>query len=297
MKTKTFLPVFLAAVMVFSLCGCGGSEITTSDISVPTSSTTTTITQRTTTTTEDTTATTTATTTTEATTATTTTTTTAKPTTTTKKPTTTTTTTKKGTTPTTTHATAATAAKEETWFEKNGFAITPLTDDLCFNDNPDHKCAVDEDFGIIEGNKDAFGNTVSVPDGYKYVEYYVKAYSQAAACAPGHFSKRMIAVDRYTGTVINGVISWNDDYEKEYVYKTFKVNGKTVSAAWDGDGGTAYFYANGVLCPVNYDGLVFAVADKYISTTWGTGDGKTHTLDEFIDFDTAEYYFFSASNK
>ena len=113
-------------------------------------------------------------------------------------------------------------------------------------------------------------------------------------CAPGRLSKKLAAFDRYTGTVIS-VGYMTDDGWQDYFVK-FKVDGKEISVEWEGDGGTAYAYINGVICPSDYDGVVFVYTDKWISYDWAWYDGETHTIDEFIDFDTAEYYFFSPSN-
>lgn len=275
MKTNTVCSVLLATIMMLILCGCGGDE-TTSD-SYATTSIVTTTTDTTTITTEATTTTTTIETTT---------TTAAKPTSTTKKPTIMTKATTTARATTTTQA-ATTKPVKKSWFDEHGFKITPLTEEtvenFCMNKDESHICTTNKMFGVVE-NGGYFGDRPCETDGCKDVVFY-----RNTSCASNETVANggtVVAFDRYTGYVFVGCDSESGN--------EINIDGKTIFAE-AGNGLWGGIYEHCVTCTVDYDGVVFLLSpDIKTEKLW---DDKIHTIDEFIDFDTAEYYFFSASNK
>lgn len=190
--------------------------------------------------------------------------------------TTTTTTTQKPTTTTKKSITTTTTVPaKKSWFNERGFKITPLTSDFCMNRDPEHVCPSNKSIGIVEGQTDAYGNNVNIP-GKKVVHFL--------SLGAGESTFNVVAFDRYTGVALAHAVETelkvNDD---EYSATCYIRKGLAA--------GVPMFEVR-VNCTDNYDGIVFCVS-KDIKYPGVAGC----TLDELIDFDTAEYYFFSASNK
>lgn len=173
----------------------------------------------------------------------------------------------------------ASVPADNSWFAKKGFEITPLTSDLCTNDDPEHICYSLELSGCEKGVYEK-----ELSDGNKSVEFYfpMSCFRQGLI-----FS---IAFDRNTGVVLkyNGM-----------EFREYEIDGQKVSIAWGGNGASGGWYTESIICPTDYDDVVFAVVDSdKINAEVMWDFDSFHTVDEIIDFETAEkYYFFAYNNK
>ena len=170
---------------------------------------------------------------------------------------------------------------DNSWFAKKGFEITPLSEELCRNEEVGHVCYGGTDYGI---------KVKELGDNYKNV-YISFPYS----CFPfgsDKFIGRVIAFDRNTGAVLT------HDCD---VFFNYDINGKNVSIKWGGDGvgGEGSWYGTDIICPVDYNSndVIFVITNEFKQSPWWQDYSTTRTIDEFIDFETAEYYFFSYNNK
>lgn len=173
-----------------------------------------------------------------------------------------------------------------TYFEKYKLQLSPHNTNFCFNSDTTHNCGVTKKVTFTSGNitEHPLYNNDSVPkeqiavSDYKYVTF--ETYGDRNAC---QYSTISLVFDKYTGTLLP---PW------EWVEISY--NGETQKIISVLDGAGAGFATQSVFCPKNYDGLVFVVipeVHKEVPT-----DGKTHTIDEFIDFENDKYFLFAQNN-
>lgn len=186
----------------------------------------------------------------------------------------------------------------QTYFDKMGLKITPLTNDICFNDDPNHVCPYDKQLAIEEKNmseysymlelfdEDFFGDSFDVTK-YKKVSYTVRA-NYTYEWRPCGVSDAII-FDRYTGTILYFGNLGNNDWSK---WQEIPFNNKKIYVNFLNGFGAGGSDAE-LVCPVDYDGAVFAIVKELHTEINET----IKTIDEVIDFKNDEYYLFSASGK
>lgn len=168
--------------------------------------------------------------------------------------------------------TATPTPTANTWFDKMGFKITPWTSNLCYSNVAGHTC--NSNFSISETTD--YWNCGA---GQKTV---MLTHNHFCECFDGY---SFLPVDRYTGTVL--------EYSEEFM--EFETNGKTISV-WGARGAGGGIFEDLVVCPADYDGVVFVLA-KWEFPENHNANLRAYTADEFIDFSAGNYYFFSYTNK
>lgn len=171
----------------------------------------------------------------------------------------------------------STIIENNSWFEKHGFSITPIAQKFCFNDDVNHMCPDDLVIEIVEGTTDIWESS-ECADGYKNITFRVSG-TLWKECT----GMNIVAFDRYNGTAFG------------YQSVEFNLNSKKIKITERSSLGHSGFFDE-INCPIDYDGIVF-VATNMLSFPENYKDGDIHTIDEFIDFNTAEYYFYSLTDK
>lgn len=185
-----------------------------------------------------------------------------------------------------------------TYFEKHNLKLSPLTTNVCFNTEAGHKCgthkkivmetrdlATEEKYYddlIAEGNVDiAKYNIVCFQS---YDGWFDDDYSNCLMDANASTGGMAYVFDKYTGTILNTFFGWTD----------IQFDNKTYKVANIADGGGGGWIVQSVYYPKDYDGLIFAkVYEKDKNNIMN--DGKTHTIDEVIDFKNDKYYLFAVN--
>ena len=184
--------------------------------------------------------------------------------------------------------------KQSTFFEKHNLKLLPLTTNVCFNTEAGHICGTHKTITFV---KDKLENlewldTYSdyIKDGqidvskYKYIMIETGTgafYDDYSECFKKY--NHYYVFDKYTGIVFNDWV-WTEILYKEKNCKIIKIL----------DGGNAGYYEESIYCPEDYDGAVFLMTESYNYNK--LNDGKSHTIDEFIDFENDKYYLFAANN-
>lgn len=183
------------------------------------------------------------------------------------------------------------------FFEKYNLKLTPISNELCFNDDPDHTCPHDKEISLNEKNvsenerlwdmfsKEIFGDSFE-PSTYKSVNYFVGAKYTYDLFSCG--MTRVLIFDKYTGTILDSRAKHNQGWQ-ELIYNDIKM--LYQYSAGGGAGGRG----EGIYCPVDYDGAIFMVVkDKEIPSD-DIYEGKITKIDEIIDFENDTYYLFAAN--
>ena len=173
-------------------------------------------------------------------------------------------------TQTPTNPTTPTTPTANTWFNKKGFTITPVSSTFCASNVAGHKC----------GSNLKIESTTEYADaGKKWIEI---AYSSSCECFDNY---RLSMFDKYTGTCLQL-------YKEEYT--TFVCNGQEVQfrGALNAGGG---WYNAVVECSLDYDGVVFVfypvTRDKNANLT------ELCSIEDVIDLSGNDCYFFSYGYK
>lgn len=193
-----------------------------------------------------------------------------------------------------TNTSSQTTAKNEpsTYFEKYNLKITPISNELCFNDDPNHKCPYDKDISLqiksIDQNSDylfdteLFGENFDISS-YNEVEYHCYAVNTYdwEECN----MNRVITFDKYTGNIIGyGTLG-------EYGWQELNFNGKKIYVTMlNGQGAGGYVHS--VICPKEYDGVVFAV---FKNPSWSILSNQ-YKINEIVNLNNSEYYLFTAND-
>lgn len=176
--------------------------------------------------------------------------------------------------------------KPTTWFEKQGFKITPFTEKFCPSNGIGHNC--NNELQVTETINDDNPNEKTV----------MITYSNYQEC---YGDMSFIAFDRYTGMAIRYYRYFNDEKSYDGFVSELEINGKKIPFSWDSDSfddvdSKIHIRRMRIFCPTDYDGVVF-VLGNYLEWSDNFDSSKLHTIDELIDFSGGKYYFFSASNK
>lgn len=159
----------------------------------------------------------------------------------------------------------------DTWFEKQGYELTPKSQvtRYCGSTDKDHDCGGQIYTAIEEPYFEYESEYKKVVFGVLYTECYYNADAEFD----------MIIFDKYTGIVISRSTS------------EFEFKGKKIKITYGFGGGS--YRIRSVECPVEYDGLIFMVIpNSAIIYNYDTG---IHTgnmlLTEAFEFDLSQCYF------
>lgn len=190
-------------------------------------------------------------------------------------------------TPTTTPTTPT------TYLEKHNLKLSPLTTNVCFNTEAGHKCGTHKEISITKENladsEWLYNDLVSDGgiDVSKYNCLHFQSYNgwfdDYSECYMNDDGLALV-FDKYTGIVLNTFYGWIE----------LKYNDKTYKVAHTADGGGGGCTEQSVYCPKDYDGLIFVKTCKKDKNNF-MNDGKTHIIDEIIDFKNDKYYLFAAN--
>lgn len=192
--------------------------------------------------------------------------------------------------------TPTTPTQPTTFFEKHDLKLTPISNELCLNDDPNHTCPYDKEislpiYDLGENDKylfaeEIFGNSFD-PSNYKVVGYFISAEYTYDLFSCGMTST--VIFDKYTGTILLYSKARNNQGWQELTY-----NNKKIYTRYNAGGG-AGGRGEGIYCPLNYDGVIFAVVKDLEIPDADIDAGKITKADEIIDFENDTYYLFAAN--
>ena len=186
-----------------------------------------------------------------------------------------------------------TPATPTTYLEKHNLKLSPLTTNVCFSTEAGHKCGTHKTITVKRENladSECFYEDVVSKGSINITEYdrvgfetyngwFDEGYSECYLDDGAPFC----VFDKYTGIVLE-TFEWNE----------ISYNGTTHKLVSVPDGAGGGWFGQSVYCPKDYDGLVFVVIkEDYNRNIFD--DGKTHTIDEIIDFENDKYYLFAAN--
>lgn len=191
--------------------------------------------------------------------------------------------------------TPTTPTQPTTFFEKYNLKLTPISNDLCLNDDPNHTCPYDKEislpiYNLDENDKylfaeEIFGNSFD-PSSYKEVGYFVGAKYTYDLFSCG--MTRVLIFDKYTGTILDSRAQHNQGWQ-ELIFNDTK-----ILYHYTGGGG-AGGRGEGIYCPVDYDGAIFMVLKGKEIPSDDIYNGKITKIDEIVDFKNDTYYLFAAN--
>lgn len=158
----------------------------------------------------------------------------------------------------------------ETWFDKQGFKITSWTPELCKTLCESHEC---------QGPKFSISETTdhwAVNDEEKAIVLSYSLYC-FENCNGG-----FLPIDRNTGTILKF-----DDI-------VLNIDGEEISLK-EMNGHSGYYYNDVVICPIDFDGVVFLYSENYDFSKYDSS--RLNKVEEVVDFSKGNYYFFSYNNK
>lgn len=178
-----------------------------------------------------------------------------------------------------------------TYFEKHNLKITPISNELCFNNDPNHQCPYDKDIGItVTSVPERFYYSFDVKlfddnfdiSTYKAVQYYDYAVD-SQKWEDCHMSD-VVAFDKYSGkTIDNGTLT-------KYGWQELIFNDKKIYVMmFNGVDESGYWHI--ILCPVEYDGAIFAVLGE--DKDFGYITSNNCLIEKFIDLKNDKYYLFA----
>lgn len=190
--------------------------------------------------------------------------------------------------------TSSTTTTPTTYFEKHNLKLSTISNDVCFNDDPNHTCSSNKKFNLSvmdmpEMYKDFFCAEL-FGEQYDISKYKVIDCSYSVDCFDSNYSTP-IFFDKYTGALLGYGKLGNSDWP---YWQELNCNNKNIYISVN----RAIFLgisAHQLYCPKNYDGAIVAIIKNKDIPYGKINDGETHTIDEIIDFENDKYYLFAAN--
>lgn len=183
-----------------------------------------------------------------------------------------------------------------TYLEKNNLKLTSIDTNICFN-MEEHECMKNKKISIGADSHINIKNFASFFQYEPFVSSDINKYKTVTFTLSSsenglHWNcgsiDNVIPFDKYTGAVLAWGIIGNGTWREvatndRNIYVTQQI------------GHREYEYEHTIICPKDYDGIIFAVV-KDVEIPWGElSYGKPYNIDEIIDFQSDEYYLFSAN--
>lgn len=185
-----------------------------------------------------------------------------------------------------------------TYLEKNNLKLTSINTNICFN-TEEHECMKNKKISIGADSHINIKNFASFFQYEPFVSSDINKYKTVTFTLSSsenglHWNcgsiDNVIPFDKYTGAVLAWGIIGNGTWRE-----ITTVNDKKIYVTQQ-IGHREYKYEHTIICPKDYDGIIFAVV-KDVEIPWGElSYGKPYNIDEIIDFKNNEYYLFATNS-